>query len=330
MPNDLIKNGQSFWNTKEGTTGFFFGLGLLGLLGWGAYKVMPYVADLMENTFWAVAFGLGAFVLLYVTVVDSTLRNLLWRGYKAAMKGLTYSFIKYDPFGFLRVLQDEARERIKKVQSCHEAVAGQLKIIENQIAEFQRDSSDVRATVSVMQRRGLGQDRIDNETMKLGQLSEAIADLTRNQKLIQNWSTKLGKAQEALEAINDNIEFKISLEERKYRAVTASNTAWRLVRDAFKGQSEEAQLREQTLQFVADDYGQKLGEIDVFMQQSQKFIDAVDMQNAINTEKGRQMLEELDTHDVSEVKTLVNNPSATITDINPSSIKTVDYLNLRK
>jgi hypothetical protein len=334
MANDIVKKTRSFWDTKEGGTGMFVGAGLLALLGWGAYKIMPYVASLMENTFYAIAFGLAAIALVYVTVIDGTLRNRLWLMYKLLMRALTYSIIKYDPFGVLRELQAQAKERIRKVQACREQVKSQLRIIGEAIKGFASDMTDVRGRIRYLEGQGAQQSKIDNETSKLGQLDGAVKELTASQTLITDWYAKLKHAQEALETIDSNIDFKINLEERKYKAVAATNTAWRLVRDAFKGQTEEDQLRTQTLDFIAEDYGTKLGEIDVFMEESEKFIDAVDMQNAINTEKGRSMLENLNRHELpSAIQSLTNNPSASITDVVGTPVKSgssIDYLNIRK
>jgi hypothetical protein len=53
----LVKNAKSFWDSKEGTTGMVIGAGILGLIGYGAYQIMPYIANLMENTVYAIGFG---------------------------------------------------------------------------------------------------------------------------------------------------------------------------------------------------------------------------------------------------------------------------------
>jgi hypothetical protein len=180
---NLVKKTKSFWDTKEGTTGMVLGAGILGLIGWGAYTVMPYIANLMENTFYAIGFGLLAVGLIYAFVIDGTLRNRMWLMYKLMMRALTYSIIKYDPFGVLRETQAQAKERIKTVDECRVEVKKQVGIVTNTLEGFKRDRDQLQGEANWLRTHNGSQAEIDNRAMKLGKIADAITRMTKTYTL---------------------------------------------------------------------------------------------------------------------------------------------------
>lgn len=296
MANDIVKNKvKSFWDKPEGTTGMIVGAGFLGLLGYGAYKVMPYIADLMMNTAYAIGFGLLAFALLWVFVIDGTMRNRMWLMYKLMMRALTYMIISYDPIGVLRETQKKAKERIKTVQENRDTVKGQVSIIQQTLEGFQNDEKRLLAEIAYMQRNNKPQEDINNNAQLLGKTRQAETRMQKSLDMTSKFDAQLLKALKALKTIDSNIDFEINLREREYKAVNASNTAWKAVRNAFNGNDEIDQLRNDTFAWLAEDYGNKLGQIDSFMEDSQKFIDGADMNNALNQEEGFRILEDLNS-----------------------------------
>jgi hypothetical protein len=320
MPNELVKRKiQSFWDTKEGTTGMIVGFGILGGIGYGAYKLMPYIANLAENTFYAVGFIILTALLLWVFVLDNTFRNRAWLIYKLLMRALTYQIIKYDPVGVLRETQEVAATRVKTVDKSRLDVKRSVSVLNASIEKFKRQMADIQAGINVMVRHGRTQEDVANEAMKIGRLEEAINRTTKSYTMVSTFYEQLCKAQKALETIHSNIDFEINVSEEEYRAATAASNAWQTVRAAFKGSDASDLLQADAFAFLAQDYAAKIGEIESFMTDSQKFIDSVDLQNAVYTEKGMRLLEDLNTRDLSVVQVAPKIPakvSTTATDVN--------------
>lgn len=320
---------KSFWDTKEGTTGMIFGLGILGGLGWAAYKLMPYIANLMENTFYAIGFGLLSIGLIYAFVIDGTLRNRMWMAYKLLMRALTYSIIKYDPIGILREIQKKAKERLKLVDDNRATVRGQVTTIKNTIDSFDRDEQQLKRMIETQQRKGAEQQEIAGNAMKLGRVHDAKLRLQKSYDQTNGFYNQLTRAYNALVTVDENIDFEIGIMEREYKAVTASHTAWKAVKAAFKG-GELDDLRNDTLQFLAEDYSMKLGQIETFMDDSQKFINGVDLQNSMYTDEGMKLLEDLNSRDLNIVQKVQTTQSITATQtvsipsFNPGA-RMVDY-----
>jgi hypothetical protein len=304
----VAKKAKSFWDTKEGTTGMVIGLGIFGAIGYGAYKIMPFLANLMENTFYTILFGGLSVALFYILVIDGTLRNRAWLAYRLMMRALTYSIISYDPVGVLREISKKAWERFQHIDECRIKVNGQVKQLEETIRGFYKDQKSLTTEATTWQSRG-DMDKARSAASKLGRLNEAIARLESAAKRTQGFYTQLTRAQKAAEQIRENVDFEIGLVEREYKATTAAHTAWKMVREAFKGGSELDALEQDALAFLAEDYGNKLGEIDSFMEDSMKYIDNVDMQNAGFAEDGFKMLDTLNARQLNIVEAKVSLPA---------------------
>lgn len=331
------KKVKSFWDTTEGTTGMVVGAAILGVLGWGAYKIMPYVANLMENAFYATFFGLLTIGILYVTVIDGTLRNRLWIIYKLMMRALTYSIISYDPIGVLRELGKQAWQRIEDIDKSRKTVAGQVQQVQNALDESLRDQSKLRSEVNYWQdpERAHVPDakqKANIAASKFGRLNDSIARLTKARDRTQMFYDKLTQAHSTVTYIRENIDFEINVVEREYKATNAAHGAWVAVRQALKGTGDMDELQNETLAFLAEDYGQKLGEIGSFMDDAQPFIDNVDLQKAMHAEEGMRQIDELNMREFGIVEprhALENNPSPTIIPANVTAGR-IDYATVRK
>lgn len=300
MANDLIKEkGQSFWDTKEGTTGMVFGVGILGLLGYGAYKIMPYIVDLLQNTVYAIGLGVVAVALIWALVIDDTLRNRSWLVYKMLMHKLTYSIIKWDPFGVLREMQERSREKREMVNKHRQNVKAQSTTIRRELEAFQDEKEKVQSQVRWLQKNGKSEALISDEASKLGQLDASITRMTKSYDVIEGFYAQMTRIYEELERFDKRVEWDISMREREYKAINATNTAMQIMRAAIKGTDGDSQMRDQTLAFLTTDYGDKLGRIESAMEDTAKFLEQADMQNAMYADRGMKLLEDLKGRDLS-------------------------------
>lgn len=333
MSNDLVTKTKSFWDTKEGTTGMLVGLGLFGALGYGAYKIMPFLANLMENTFYTIAFGALAVGLFYALVIDGTLRNRIWIMYKLLMRALTYSIIKYDPVGILKEIQKKAKERIELVAKHRNTVNGQVKQIESTVSDLEGESKKLVKQLELQRQKNADELEIRSNLSKLGKVNAAVERMKKSRDKVQGFYSQLNRAYKALEIIDSDIDFEINITEKEYKAVNAAHGAWKAVRAAFKGSDEIDNLRADTLAYMAEDYGNKLGAIESFMDDSKKFIDGVDLQQLMYADDGLKMLESLNAHDLNVVQ---SKSIQALTQSQPvyvptaSGAKTVDYSVLKK
>ena len=319
---------KSFWDTSEGTTGMVVGAAVLGILGWGAYKIMPFVANLMENTFYAVLFGLLTVGLIWMFVIDGTMRNRMWLAYKMAMRALTYSIISYDPVGVLRELSKKAWERIDEIEKSRGKVKGQVQQVKNALDTSVNEQTQLISEVNYWNQRN-EQEKARLAASKVGRLKDSIARLEAAHTRTQGFYDTLTRAHQTVTYIRENIDFEINVVEREYKATNAAHGAWKNVRAALKGGSEFDALEQDTLAFLAEDYANKLGEIDMFMNDAMPFIENVDLQKAMHADEGMRIIDELNSREFEVVKpkSLENNPSPTLNTTTVNTAGRVQYVN---
>lgn len=328
---NIATKAKSFWDTKEGTTGMIFGLGIFGAIGYGAYKIMPFLANLMENTFYTLLFGALSIGLFYALVIDGTLRNRMWLMYKMLMRALTYSIISYDPVGVLRELQKKAKERIEDIANHRNSVNGQVKQVETTVNSLVRDEKDLITKLEIQKKQQADELEVRSNLSKLGKVRASKERMIKAHVQVKGFYDQLNRAYKALVLIDGDLDFEINIQEREYKAVTASHAAWKAVRSALKGSEEIDSLRADTLAFMAEDYSNKLGAIESFMDDSKSYIDGVDLQQLMYAEDGLKILEGLNSYDLNVVESkaasaLPNNASPVLQPLNiVQGSKTIDY-----
>jgi len=297
MPNDLVKIGSkkiSFWDTKEGTTGMFTSLGILGLLGFGLYHVLPFIITLLTNTLYAL--GLGALLLAFVGIIlEGTLPKRLWLVYKRLMWSLTYSFIKYDPAWVARDRQKAAKEKLQKAEDAKGKVKGTLQKIKSTIAGFQRDADDYQHKANYLQHHGGLEVEIRSYASRLQQAMNAINRLKPGADQIEVLDKKLSEVLGALKEVNVGLDYTIDATIREYEATQAMGTLLSGLRSAFRGDDDVEGLRDQALSLMSDETDHQFGQIDSFLEDVDKFMSNRNLENAIKADDGLKLLEDLNS-----------------------------------
>ena len=67
---------KSFWEKPEGKTGFLFAAGALGALGFGLYKILPFLIAIASNTLYLAGLLMALGALIYM-ILDPKVRNLV-------------------------------------------------------------------------------------------------------------------------------------------------------------------------------------------------------------------------------------------------------------
>lgn len=300
MANDIVKKvaNQSFWDKPEGTAGMIVAASAGLAVLYGAYKAMPYIENLLENTFYAAAFGAGALGIAYV-LIDGSLRNRMGLLYQLLMEKLTYSIIKYDPFGVMREMQKRAAKKLAYADEQMLKVAEQASTVKTELEGMKKEQDEVASTVSWMQRNGKSQEVINDEASKLTILSQSIDRLSKSYDVTYGFYSHLKRVKEEFERYEKKIGWEINLREREYKAINAVVSATQIMRAFIKGSDADIQTRNRAMAYVNVDYAEKLGRIESAMEDSTKFLEKADMQNAIYADKGLQLLEDLKGRDIS-------------------------------
>lgn len=270
---------KSYWNRPEGTTGMIIlVLGAIAVV-WGWGNIVSFLADAAENTvklIVCVGFIAGAGYVVF----DPQMRTLIAYMYKSITRAITGIFVTIDPIGILKSYIASLVKGLRNMQAQIDNLRGQMAQLKLLIERNERDRTKAlnlvreareqnKNTVLVLKARQAGRLKDSNITLQ---------DLYRKMEILLR---VLMKMHETSEVLVDDIKSEVDVKTRERAAIRASYSAFKSALRIVRGQTNERDLYDQAMEFLAADYGQKLGEIESFIEMSRGFIDTVDLQNGV-------------------------------------------------
>jgi hypothetical protein len=277
---------KSFWERPEGTTGMITlaGLGvgvffLLKLFGGAILGVMNTGIEILGKGITLTIMGAFLAALLYV-VTNSKFQNLMRYIFKSIMRAITGTFIEIDPIGIMKGYVDDLKKKLLTITDSIAKLNGQIKILERQISENSRNASIALQTAKVAQEQGKTAAFTLNarKNGRFEKSNETLGNLLATLKLHYR---ALNKYKEASEITIEDIQSEVEVKEKERIAIRASWTAMKAARAILKGDDDARELFNQAMEYTAADYGNKLGEIESFMENSQSFIETLDLTNGV-------------------------------------------------
>jgi hypothetical protein len=280
---------KSFWARPEGTLGMVVAVILGGLALYGVGMILPFLITLFSNVLYLVALGF-AIVVLATILTSKRFWTLFFGSFKLIMRFVTSIFITIDPIGILKNYVDSLAEHLadigKQIQNLRGQM-GQLKVtIETNKSEAIRAATQAKAAKEkgkqaafVLSARSFG--RLKNSNVTLEQLYAKLDGLMR----------MLNKMKEVSEFMFQDIKENVTVLERQKNAIDAGYRAMRSAMKFISDASDDKVLYDQTVEYLINDYGQKLGEIEQFMEVATPFIESTDIQNGVFEEDALKQLE---------------------------------------
>jgi len=288
---------KNFWERPEGVTGGLFMAALLLGGGYLLYQALPTLIALAQNTLYLAGL-LAALAAVVYLVLDPKMRNLIWYMYKSIMRWFTGMFVQIDPIGILKSYIDDLKDSLGKMNTQISSLKGQMYKLGEMIKQNQRNiqnnlnmAGKARETgkesLMVLQARKAG--RLQDSNVKL-------EDLYKRMEVLYRVLTKMYENSEImLEDLSDQVVVK----EQEYKAIKASHSAIRSAQAILSGNSDKKYMYDMALEAMAEDVGQKVGEMERFMDMSKNFMDGIDLQNGVFEEEGLAMLEKWEKEGVS-------------------------------
>jgi hypothetical protein len=285
---------RSFWSRPEGLLGLVI---VAGLAGTGLYyynQIVKFLIEVAQNTL-HLAFLLGALALVIFLVTSRDIRTGLFFLFKTLMRKITGLVIQLDPIAILKIYIEDLKQKRQKMQGQIDTLAGQLvklnkKINENNEEIKQKFAEANKASSLATQRPGM-QEAARLATIEgagLQQMNEKLLPLQRNIKMVLAFMEKVNTS---ADYIIKETEIKVRLKEVEYKIVKESSSALRTAVSIFKGDPDKKFYFDESMEYIQDDMSQKLGEMKRAMDLSMDFINSVDVQNGVLSDKGAAMLE---------------------------------------
>lgn len=289
LPSEMQNKVKSFWERPEGTTGAFVLIGGASLLLYGLYRFMPYVVSILENTLHAVILGVALFAVVYV-LLDKRFQTLVSAMFKSFMRFITGIFITIDPIGIIKNYLETLEGNLATMKQQLGRLKGETKKLQMKIQENERTMQSQLKTASAAKEKG-NTGVMVLQTRKAGRLQDSNMTLQALLTKMEALYRVLFKMCEVSEILVEDVRDQVQVKEAEYNAMKAGYSAFKSALKVINGGTDEKALFDQTMQYLADDLGAKVGEIENFMEMSQGFMNSIDIQQGVFTEEGMTMLE---------------------------------------
>ncbi|MBP6812436.1 MAG: hypothetical protein KA138_12995 [Saprospiraceae bacterium] len=288
---------KGFWNRPEGFTGGLFMTAILLGGGYLLYKALPTLIALAQNTLYLAGL-LAALAGVVYLVLDPKMRNLVWYMYKSVMRWVTGLFVQLDPIGILKSYIEDLKNNLGAMNEQISKLKGQMYKLSEMIRQNQRE---IQTNLGIASKaKETGKDAIMVlKARKAGRLQESnmkLDDLYRRMEVLYRVLTKM---YETSEIMLEDLQDQVVVKEQEYKAIKASHSAIRSAMSILSGNNDKKYMYDMALEAMADDVGQKVGEMERFMDMSKGFMDSIDLQNGVFEEEGVQMLEKWEKEGVS-------------------------------
>jgi hypothetical protein len=277
------RSAKSFWEKKEGTTGMItLALGAVGL--YFAAPALISFADRMTNligsTMMMVAYGTALFILLNI-VFNGKVQTLVRYGFKSVMRWITKWFAEIDPIGIMKNYIDELVGKRETMAVSRDKLKGQITVLDRQINSNTADYEASMAKAAVANRQGnAGQFKVQaNQAGRMEKLNkESLVPLLTQ---LQLHLRAIDKYYEVTGTVIDDLRNEVKAREIERKMILASHSAMKAAKAILSGGTDAKELFDQAMEFVVEDFGMKMGEIDSFIENSKGFVEGLDMQNGV-------------------------------------------------
>lgn len=282
---------KKYWEKSEGTAGMIILVGL-GLLG---YWALPHLINLMENILYLGLLCLAFAAGLYIAF-DRSWRTLFWNGFKSISRGLARFWATIDPIGIMENYLQDFKENREKTNGLVQNLAGGVRTLGNLIKTNEETKKRNLQLASSAQKRMRSDPRMKTEMVikarKAGRLENSNMRLSDLYKKMEMLYRVLLKMVETLDYMIEDLEDEITVRKQEYSAIKKAYSAFKAAMRQAQGDPDKKQMFEMAMEYQANDYGQKLGEIEHMIEMSSSFIRSVDLENCVYEESAMKMLDE--------------------------------------
>lgn len=284
---------RSFWSRPEGVFGLIVLAAIAGLGLVYFNRVVEFLIRVAENTLY-LGLLLAALGVLIFLFTSKDVRTAVFFLFKTLMRKITGVVVQLDPIAIMKIYIDDLKDKRRKMQGQIDQLAGQLVKLNKKIGEnneaIKQKFAEANKANSLSDKPGMREaaQLATIEGAGLQEMNEKLFPLQRNMKLVLEFMEKVNKS---ADYIIKETEIKVKLKEAEYQIVKESSNALRTAVSIFKGNPDKKFYFDESMEYIQDDMSRKLGEMKRAMDLSMDFINSVDIQNGVLSDKGQALLE---------------------------------------
>ena len=277
--------------------------GLAGL-AWVGIKlldtILPILIRVLENLLYtSVLFG-GLAIVAFLAV-NGDFHRLAWYGYKSAMRWFTGLIIDLDPIGIMKSYVETLQKNLRQIKTSLGELRGQAESLKSLVATKVREHE--HSMNMAAQAKARGDQKGMRMEMKLqarraGRAEESTLTYQGLLNKIYSHIAVMERIEEAANFMITDIQDTVDEESKKREMIRASYKAMSAARRILAA-DKQRELYDMALESTTRDYSTKLGEITQFMEDSQHFINTMDLENGVFEADALTKLEDWEKRSIS-------------------------------
>lgn len=244
--------------------------------GYVLYNGLPYVNQIIEMGWYAVAAGVPLALLVFVGL-NKDVHKIVWYGWKAALRWATGRIIELDPIAIMRGYAEHYDEIIETIKEAMSGFRAQIKNLQKNIEDgkfqIQRSLTLASQAQSLLAKDPSMTKTMELEAFKAGQYEESNK---RFQEMEDFLSKHLNTCKEMLEASVFNkqkLETTITIKSSERDAMLALRKTMSAFKRLING-DDELEMFNRAIEAENQFAAQTLGEFEQFTDDSQSVLQA--------------------------------------------------------
>ena len=285
-----LKGKKSFWQRPEGIPGAILLIAILGGLGYGLMQIMPSLIELAENMIYLGLMCGGLFIVGYM-LLDKRIRTLAWYFYKSIIRKTTGVFIQLDPIAIIEGFLEDLKDKMKTMENQIGELKGQIRKIKNKITA-KKDKVDYYMGMANAARNKGNEAQMNLNIRKAEREKSAAAKFGVLRDKTEKLYTVLDKMKKYSAIMVDDIGHEVEMKTEEREIIRTSHSVMKSAVNIINGNSDRKVIFDQAMEYIVDDIGMRIGEMERFMDVSADFMSNMDLENEMHQENGLKSLDE--------------------------------------
>lgn len=299
MENNTNNSLSAFWKRPEGKLGMPALIAIFGVGAYFLYKALPTIITLMENTFYALGLFAGL-VAIFSLILNNKFRTTIWYLYKGLMRAITGLAIELNPIAILESYVEDIKAKLVKIGEQMTDLKGQIGKIAKKISD---NKADYQKTIDRM--RAAESQGKKGDVILYARQSERLKNYIDKLESLFNRMDILYKVLQKMEYYSgimvQDTDMQVRLAKDERESITKSHSVMKSAMNIIKGDNDKKMIFDQSMEYVLDDIGYKVGEMDRMLEDSTQFINEVDLDDEVYAERGLKMLEKFDQDGIDAI-----------------------------
>lgn len=287
---EMQQYSKGFLDKKEGKWGLVIGIAALGAAGYALLSNLPWFIALLTNVITAGAL-LGVIIVAVAVIWDGRLPAALWYLYQNGITRALQAMWRSDPVSIAWSYVFSLRKYREKMQAMIAQLKGQINslvlLIKENKQEIEKNLAGARKAKEIGKQAEflLRSRKVGRKNESNVKYEDALATLDKMYKT----AVRMDEVAELLiEDTADQIRERTTM----YNSMRSAASVFSAFKSIMKGDKNKKFIFDGAMEFMQEDIANKVGEIESFMDMSKKFLDGVDIDNAIFEEQGEKMIEQ--------------------------------------